>query len=132
MLVLLRRALAAAALATACNYVLRTIVRLSAHTPNAFEPFGWAPIVFATIAGVAGGTVVYVVLRRFLQQRTNRIFAIVAYACMVLSFATPVLIAVVPAYGYPGTTIVTVLALEIMHATTAVATVIAMTGRATG
>jgi uncharacterized membrane protein len=131
MRILLRRAVAAAVLVAAVNYVLRTVVRLAAHVPDAFDPFTWPPIVVASCAGVACGTVVYLVLRLFLKHRVNRVFPIVAYAVMVLSFATPIMLITIPAYGYPGTTWLTVATLEIMHATTAYATVTALTGQTT-
>jgi hypothetical protein len=113
--------------ALAFNAALRTIVRGWAHVPDAFDPFTWPPLIIATLAGVAGGTIVYLVMRRFLGGGADRAFARVGYGLLVVSLITPVTLLWSNPPQYPGTTLVTVLALELMHVSTAVATIVALT-----
>ena len=118
--VVLRAAIAAVA-AVAFNAALRIIVRATAHVPDAFDPFTWPPIVVATLAGVAGGTIVYVALRGFLGERADRVFIVVASVVLVLSLITPITLLWSDPPQYPGTTPLTVAALEMMHMSTALA-----------
>jgi hypothetical protein len=126
------RAAGAAVAALAFNAALRTIVRSWAHVPDAFDPFTWPPLIIATLAGVAGGTIVYLVLRRFLGSGADRAFARVGYGLLVVSLITPVTLLWSNPPQYPGTTLVTVLALELMHVSTAVATIVALTWHGPG
>jgi hypothetical protein len=126
---IVRRAALAATVAFALNAIVRIAVKALANVPDAFDPFTWPPIFWATVIGVAGGAVVYAVLLRFLGPRADNAFRWVAYSLMVLSLITPVTLLWTTPPQYPGTTLVTVAALEVMHVTTAVATVLAMTGR---
>jgi hypothetical protein len=128
--VVLRAALAALA-ALAFNALVRIVVRAAAHVPDAFDPFTWPPIVVATLLGVAGGTIVYVVLRAFIGERTDRIFTIVASALLVLSLITPITLLWSTPPQYPGTTLLTVASLEAMHVSTALATIAALTWKRT-
>jgi hypothetical protein len=123
------RAALAALVALAFNAILRTVVRAAAHVPDAFDPFTWPPIIVATLAGVAGGTLVYVALRAFLGARADRIFTIVGYTLLVLSLVTPITLLWSEPPQYPGTTLLTVASLECMHVSTAVATILALTGK---
>jgi hypothetical protein len=125
----LRRTAVAIVAAVAFNYAFRTIVRHAAHVPDAFDPFTWPPIVVATIFGILAGAAVYWVIRRFAKQRADAIFTVVAYSAMVLSFATPIVLIATSPPQYPGTTWLTVSALELMHVSTALAAIFAMTGR---
>jgi hypothetical protein len=128
---IVRRAALGAAVAFVLNAIVRTAVKAIAAVPDAFDPFTWPPIFWASVIGVAGGAVVYAVLVRFLGARADTVFRWVAYSLMVLSFITPVTLLWSTPPQYPGTTVLTVAALEVMHVTTAVATVVALTrGRA--
>jgi hypothetical protein len=124
---LLARAAAAAAIAVAINGSIRVIVRHVAHVPEAFDPFTWPPIVVATCAGVAAGTIVYLALRAFLGSRADRVFSFVGYSVLVLSLITPVTLLWSDPPQYPGTSLLTVAALELMHVSTGVATIVALT-----
>jgi hypothetical protein len=126
--IVLRAAIAALA-ATAFNLLLRDIVRAAAHVPDAFDPFTWPPIVVATLAGVAGGTVVYAVLRAFLGARADRVFTIVASVLLIVSLITPITLLWSSHSQYPGTTLLTVASLEVMHISTAVAAIVALAGK---
>lgn len=113
----------AAVVACTFNALLRTAVRAVAHVPDAFDPFTWPPILVATCAGVAAGTVVFLVLRSFLGARTNVVFTWLGYGVLVLSLVTPVTLMWSHPPQYPGTSWLTVIALECMHVSTAVATI---------
>jgi hypothetical protein len=126
---IVRRAALAATVAFVLNALVRTAVKAYAHVPDEFDPFTWPPIFWASVIGVAGGAVVYAALVRFLGTRADRVFQWVAYSLMVLSFITPVTLLWSTPPQYPGTTLLTVIALEVMHVTTAVATVVGLTGR---
>ncbi len=126
---IVRRAALAATVAFLVNALVRTAVKAYANVPDEFDPFTWPPIFWASVIGVAGGAVVYAVLLRFLGARADRVFRWVAYTLMVLSFITPVTLLWSTPPQYPGTTVLTVVALEVMHVTTAVATVVGLTGR---
>ena len=128
---IVRRAALGAAIAFVLNAIVRTAVKTIGNVPDAFDPFTWPPIFWASVIGVAGGAVVYALLVRFLGARADTVFRWVAYSLMVLSFITPVTLLWSTPPQYPGTTVLTVAALEVMHVTTAVATVVALTrGRA--
>jgi hypothetical protein len=124
---LLTRAGIAAAAGVIFNAILRTVVRQAAHVPAGFDPFTWAPIIVATLAGVAGGVIVFLVLRAFLHDRAARAFTWVASVVLVLSLITPITLLWSHPPQYPGTSLVTVLTLEVMHVSTAVATIVALT-----
>jgi hypothetical protein len=117
----------AAVAAVAFNAILRTVVRYGAHVPAEFDPFTWPPIVVATLAGMAGGVIVFLVLRAFLHDRAARAFTWVASTVLALSLITPVTLLWSHPPQYPGTSLVTVLTLEVMHVSTAVATIVALT-----
>jgi hypothetical protein len=123
-LLILRRAAIAAVIAIACNAVIRDVVRGVYHVPDGFDPFTWPPIIVATLVGVAAGTAVYLGFRRLLRARADRVFRWVAVIVLVLSFITPVTLLWTVPPQYPGTSLVTVLSLELMHLTTAVATIL--------
>ncbi len=123
------RVCVAAIVALAFNALVRIVVRRTAHVPAAFDPFTWPPIVGATLAGIAAGAILYAILRAFLGERTDRVFTIVAVAALVLSLITPVTLLWSNPPQYPGTTPLTVAALEVMHVSTAVATILALTRR---
>ncbi len=122
------RVLAAAAGALAITALVRTVVRSVGHVPDAFDPFTWPPIIVATCAGVAGGAVVFVAMRARLGARTGRAFVKVAYTLLALSLITPITLLWSSPPQYPGTSWLTVAALELMHVSTGVATVVALTG----
>jgi hypothetical protein len=122
-----RRAALAAAVAFVLNAIVRIAVKAIANVPEAFDPFTWGPIFWATAIGAAGGAAVYAVFLRLFGARANTVFRWVAYSLMVVSFITPVTLLWSTPPQYPGTTPLTVAALEIMHVTTAVATVVALT-----
>jgi hypothetical protein len=124
---IVRRAAIAAAVAFALNALVRIAVKAFVDVPEAFDPFTWGPIFWASVIGVTGGAVVYAALRRFLGARADTVFRWVAYSLMVVSFITPVTLLWSTPPQYPGTTLLTVTALEVMHLTTAVATVVALT-----
>jgi hypothetical protein len=123
---LLIRAAVAALAAVAFNAILRTIVRYAAHVPDAFDPFTWPPIIVATLVGVAGGLIVFLLLRAFLRERAARAFTWIASVVLVLSLITPITLLWSHPPQYPGTSLVTVLTLEAMHVSTAVATIAAL------
>ena len=123
---LIRVAIAAAA-AVACNAILRTVVRRVAHVPDGFDPFTWPPIIVATLVGVAGGTIVYLALRSLLRERAVRVFTWVGAIVLVLSLITPITLLWSHPPQYPGTSVIAVFALELMHVSTAVATIVALT-----
>jgi hypothetical protein len=128
---IVRRAAVAATVAFLLNAFVRIAVKAYANVPDEFDPFTWPPIFWATVIGVAGGAVVYAALVRFLGPRGDSVFRWVAYSLMVLSLITPITLLWSTPPQYPGTSLVTVVALEIMHVTTAVATVVGLTrGRA--
>lgn len=117
----------AAVFAVAFNAILRTVVRHVAHVPNAFDPFTWPPIIVATLAGVAAGALVYAALNVFLRERTDRVFTWVGYVVLVVSLVTPITLLGGNPPQYPGTTLLTVAALELMHVSTGIATIVALT-----
>lgn len=123
---LLFRAGVAALVALAFNALVRIVVRAAARVPDAFDPFTWPPIVVATIVGVAGGTLVYIVLRKFFDNRADGVFIWSASIVLVLSLITPITLLWTQPPQYPGTTLLTVAALELMHISTGVATIIAL------
>lgn len=124
---IVRRAALGAAIAFVLNAIVRTAAKAIENVPDAFDPFTWPVLFWASVIGVAGGAVVYAVLVRFLGARADTVFRWVAYSLMVLSFITPVTLLWSTPPQYPGTTVLTVAALEVMHVTTAVATVVALT-----
>ena len=124
---IVRRAAFAATVAFLINAIIRIAVQSAVDVPQGFEPFAWAPIFFATLIGVAGGAIVYAALARFLGDRANTIFRRVSYSLMVLSFATPIILLLSVPPQYPGTTPLTAAALELMHISTAVSTVVCLT-----
>jgi hypothetical protein len=122
------RLVLAAASAVAFNALVRTIVGAAARVPAAFDPFTWPPIVVATCAGVAAGALLYAAMRAFLGERTDVAFSRVAYGALLLSLITPVTLLWSTPPQYPGTSWLTVGALELMHVSTALATIVALTG----
>ena len=74
-------------------------------------PITLAPVVFSSLIGAAGATVVFTVVA-LLAQWPIRTFRIVAAVVLVLSFATPLTI--------PGAPLSMILTLELMHVVAAV------------
>ena len=124
---ILRRAAFAATVAFLLNAIVRIAIKSVVDVPEGFEPFSWPPIFFATVIGVGAGTLVYAALVRYLGDRANQVFRWVSYSLMVLSFATPIILLLSVPPQYPGTTPLTAAALELMHISTAVSTVVFLT-----
>jgi hypothetical protein len=104
-------ALVAAAAAAAVNAVIYFIASaLGAFPPTLMTPAGQpltvVPVIFSSVVGVIGGSIVYAILGRFLK-RPVAIFRIVALVVLVLSFAQPLIIA--------GASALDIVVLEIMH-----------------
>jgi hypothetical protein len=74
-------------------------------------PITLAPVVFSSLIGAAGATLVFAVLA-LLTRRPIRTFRVVAVVVLVLSFATPLTI--------PGAALPMILTLELMHVVAAV------------
>jgi len=74
-------------------------------------PITLAPVVFSSLIGAAGATVVFAIVA-LLARRPIRTFRIVAAVVLVLSFATPLTI--------PGAPLSMILTLELMHVVAAV------------
>ena len=74
-------------------------------------PITLAPVVFSSLIGAAGATLVSTVVA-LLSRRPIRTFRVVALVVLVLSFATPLTI--------PGAPLSMILTLELMHVVAAV------------
>ena len=74
-------------------------------------PITLAPVVFSSLIGAAGATLVFVVVA-LLTRRPIRTFRVVAAVVLVVSFATPLTI--------PGASLLLILTLELMHVVAAV------------
>lgn len=125
---LARRVGIAAIIAVGINAGIRTVVRAVANVPDDFDPFRWPPVIVAKLAGIGGAVVVYLTMRAFLGTRANRLFVLTGYAVMVLSLRTPATLLWSVPPQYPGTSLLTVVSLELMHITTGVAAIAALTG----
>lgn len=124
---MLIRIFLAAVIAVAFNAIVRTLGRQAAHVPDAFDPFSWPPIIVATLAGVAGGALVYVTFRATLRERGERVFIWLSAGILLLSLITPITLLSSDPPQYPGTSPLTVAALELMHVNIAVATIVGLT-----
>lgn len=102
-----------AGVAAVINVVLYLLGRaLGSFPATALTPMGRPVDAFAaafiSILGVAGGTIVYALLTRFMDKsKANRWFTIIAIIVLVLMIPTP--------FGIPGAPISQVVIMEIMH-----------------
>ena len=121
-------AAAAAALATAVVYgVVETAGALPDNvlvdTPTGRAPLGLSAVMFTSVVGALGATVVFALVGRF-AHHPIRTFRIVAAVVLVLSFATPLTI--------PGAPPAMVLTPELMHVVATVCIVGVLTTLARG
>ncbi len=106
----------AAVSAAAANAVVYFVASALGTMPQDFVvqgsgPITLAPVVFSSLIGAAGATLVFTVVA-LLARRPIRTFRIVAAVVLVLSFATPLTI--------PGAPFSMILTLELMHVVAAV------------
>jgi hypothetical protein len=86
------------------------------------EPLSYGPVVVFTALGTIGATVVYALLRRFVEQ-PDRTFTAVAGVVLVLSLIPDATYAP----GLPGATTAGVAVLALMHVTAAIACLVNLT-----
>ncbi|SFK99104.1 hypothetical protein SAMN04487950_1790 [Halogranum rubrum] len=109
-------------LALVLNALVRAITGALVDV-SGVDPLGWGPILTVTIVAAVGATAVYVAVSRF-STRPDRHFTIVAAVVLVLSMG-PVF-TVAPTI--PGVTATMLVALAVLHVTTAVGLVTGLTG----
>lgn len=110
-----RRGLLAVGLSVAANVVVLAVAKeLLDLAPN-LQALDWRPVIFLTVVGAVGATLVYAGLTR-IAARPDRTFIIVAGVVLVLSFLPDVLF--LP--GDPGATTAAIAALMLMHVVVAV------------
>jgi hypothetical protein len=120
---LARRALVALVGAVVVNLLVTVLAGVAGVAPG-LDPLNVGPVALFTAIGVVGATVVYAALTRFVDD-PNRTFTIVAAVVLVLSFVPDVVVAPT----LPGATTAGVVVLAVLHVTTAVVCVLALTGR---
>jgi hypothetical protein len=115
----------AAALAVAAVGVVRLIAVGLLGLPAEFEPFHWRALVVSTLAGVAGAVIVFAVLDR-LTRRPVRWFWVVSTVVLILSFSGPLSLLGADPPG-PGTSVMSVWTLNVMHTVVAAVCVATLT-----
>lgn len=120
---LVRRGLIAVGLVLVVNILVRGLVGLLSPDLVAVQPLGWTPIVISSIVGTVGATAVYGLVRR-VAGWSDRAFVAIAAVALLVSFVPVVNFAPM----IPGVTTGGVIVLGVLHATTAVAAVGALTG----
>jgi|GEM_PF-567686 len=118
-----KRGGAAVLVAGVVNVVI-TFAAITAGVAPALDPLSYGPVLLFTTVGVAGATVVYALLDRFVAN-PDRTFTLLAAVVLVLSWVPDALF--VPAM--PGGTVTGAITLAAMHLTTAAVAVAALTSR---
>lgn len=119
---LMKRGAAGAGIAVIVNVVLLQIV-LQSGIVEPFRPVSMAPIVLLTIFGVAGATVAFAVIRERADAPVHRFYQI-AIGVLVLSFIPDLILLRFD----PSATLSGAVFLMILHVTTALFAVGALTG----
>ena len=120
---ILQRGAIAAALAALANAAIVLGASAAGVAPN-FRALTIPPVVFLTIVGVAGATLVFWVLARR-RAAPEALFTRVAIAVLVVSLLPDVAL-----LGFdPAATVAGVLVLMVMHVVAAAVSVAALTGR---
>ena len=101
------------------NLIIRTIAVAVLGASADFPPLGWAPPIMFTIIGVLGATVLFAAVTR-LSKQPIALFRGIAVVVLLLSFVPDVLL--LTSNAMPGTSLLGVLALILMHTVTCVIT----------
>jgi low temperature requirement protein LtrA len=117
------RGIVAAIVGAAVNAGLVAATGAAGIAPD-FMALTYPPVVFLSVVGALGATVVYALLQRR-SRDPDRTFARVAAVVLVLSFVPDVGLLV----GDPAATVLGVVVLIVMHVVVASASVAVLTGR---
>jgi len=118
-----KRGGAAVLVADVVNVVIAFVAITAGVAPN-LDPLSYGPVLLFTTLGVAGATVVYALLDRFVAN-ADRTFTLLAAGVLVLSWIPDALFVL----AMPGGTAAGAITLAAMHLTTAAVAVAALTSR---
>lgn len=100
------------------NVAILVIARATTGAPATFGPFMYSPVIILTILGVIGASIVYALIKKY-SQNPSRLFKIVSYVALVLSFIPDIQLPYSTDADNVGVTWVIVALLIVMHIVTA-------------